>query len=112
MQYGLMGLAISVFYLLLLAISESTGFDIAYGISTAAVTGLILFYIKGFIREVKFVRMILCEQLVLSGFFYLLLSLEESAFLVGTIGLFIVLTAFMAVTRKFDWYNSTFKVQS
>ncbi len=112
LQYGLIGLSISVFYLLLLAISETVGFDIAYLISSLAVTGLIVFYVKGFLNQKKFVRMILTEQIVLNGFFYTLLSLEESAFLIGSLGLFIALTIFMMITRKFDWYSGSFKNQT
>lgn len=112
LQYGLIGLSISVFYLLLLAISETLGFDIAYLISSLAVTGLIVFYVRGFLNQKKFVRMILTEQIALSGFFYTLLSLEESAFLIGSIGLFIALTIFMTITRKFDWYYGSFKKQT
>lgn len=112
LQYGLIGLSISIFYLLLLALSESLGFDIAYLISSLAVTGLIVFYVHGFLRDKKFVRMILTEQLVLSGFFYVLLSLEERAFLIGSLGLFIALAIFMAITRRFDWYSGSFKSQN
>jgi inner membrane protein len=112
LQYGLIGLSISVFYLLLLAISESIGFDIAYLISSLAVTGLIVFYVRGFLNQKKFVRMILTEQLFLGIFFYILLSLEESAFLIGSLGLFIALSIFMTITRKFDWYSGSFKSQN
>ncbi|MCC2679083.1 MAG: Inner rane CreD family protein [Pseudobdellovibrio sp.] len=110
-QYGLIGISISVFYLLLLAISESTGFDIAYGISSVAVAGLIVFYAGGFLKQKKFVLMLLAEQLVLSGFFYLLLGLEEKAFLIGSIGLFAALAIFMSVTRRLDWYSGTFRLE-
>lgn len=112
LQYGLIGLSISVFYLLLLAISETIGFDIAYLISSLAVTGLIVFYVRGFLNQKKFVKMILIEQVVLSAFFYVLLSLEESAFLIGSLGLFIALAIFMTITRRFDWYSGSFKVQN
>lgn len=109
LQYGLIGLSISVFYLLLLAISETLGFDMAYVISSGAVTGLIIFYVRGFLSEKKFTRMILIEQIVLSAFFYVLLSLEEHALLIGSLGLFLALGLFMAITRKFDWYSGSFK---
>ncbi len=112
LQYGLIGLSISLFYLLLLAISESVGFEIAYLTSTALVTGLIVFYVHGFLNNPKFVKMVLCEQIVLSGFFYVLLSLEEKAFLIGSIGLFIALAIFMTVTRRFDWYAGSFKSET
>ncbi|RYZ83952.1 MAG: cell envelope integrity protein CreD, partial [Proteobacteria bacterium] len=105
-QYGLIGISISLFYLLLLAISEVIGFDAAYAIATGAVTTLIGFYVHGFIKDKVFIRTIIAEQVLLSGFFYLLLSLEESAFLVGTLGLFMALAAFMSLTRKFDWYSN------
>lgn len=111
LQYALIGLSIGIFYLLLLAFSETIGFDFAYIISSAMVTGLIVFYIRGFLNQKKFVSIILAEQLVLSTFFYTLLSLEETAFLIGTIGLFIALAAIMTITRKFDWYSGTFKNQ-
>lgn len=109
LQYGLIGLSISIFYLLLLAISESTGFDIAYLISSLAVTSLIVFYVRGFLNQKKFVWIILLEQVTLSGFFYVLLSLEEASLLVGSVGLFLALAAFMTITRKFDWYAGAFK---
>ncbi len=110
-QYGLIGISISVFYLLLLAISETTGFDVAYGISSVAVAGLIVFYAGGFLKQKKFVMMLLAEQLILSGFFYLLLGLEEKAFLIGSIGLFAALAIFMSVTRRLDWYSGTFRLE-
>jgi inner membrane protein involved in colicin E2 resistance len=53
--------------------------------------------------------MILIEQIVLNVFFYILLSLEESAFLIGSIGLFTALAIFMTITRRFDWYSGSFK---
>jgi len=110
-QYGLIGISISVFYLLLLAISENTGFDFAYAISSVAVAGLIVFYSGGFLKQKKFVLMLLVEQVVLSGFFYVLLGLEEKAFLIGSIGLFAALAIFMSVTRRLDWYSGTFRLE-
>lgn len=109
LQYVSIGLSISVFYLLLLAISEVAGFNVAYFSSSLAVTLLIGFYVRGFLNQGKFVKMVLVEQVVLSGFFYVLLSLEERAFLVGSLGLFIALAIFMTITRRFDWYSGSFK---
>lgn len=109
LQYGLIGLAISIFYLLLLALSEVIGFNGAYLTSSVAVISLIVFYVHGFLNQKKFVVMILGEQLVLSGFFYVLLCLEDLAFLIGTLGLFIALATCMIVTRKLNWYTGSFK---
>ncbi len=107
-QYGLIGLSISFFYLLLLAISESLGFNLSYFISSSAVVSLIIFYVRGFLNHKKLLRMILFEQISLSIFFYVLLTLEERALLIGAIGLFAVLAALMIITRHFDWYTGAF----
>lgn len=92
-QYALIGLTICVFYLLLLAISESIGFNAAYVISSLAVTGLIGYYVGGFLQHKKFVKLILGEQIILNVFFYVLLTLEETSLLIGSIGLFMALAA-------------------
>jgi len=112
MQYGLIGIALSLFYLLLLSISEVTGFDLAYLIATIATIGLIAFYMRGFIEKTSHVLLLAGEQLALSVFFYVLLSLEERALLAGSIGIFLVLVVLMTVTRKFDWYAEFAKHQS
>lgn len=106
LQYILIGSAICVFYLLLLAISEKTGFAVAYltaGIATAA---LVVAYVHGFIRQKKFVYLIGLEQVAMLGFFYVLLNLEDIALLVGSIAVFAVLATLMLLTRKIDWYSS------
>lgn len=112
LQYALIGLSISIFYLLLVAISEVLGFDVAYIISSVAVSALIVFYVNGFIKNQKFTMMILAEQIILNIFFYVLLALEERSFLLGTVGLFTALATFMIITRKIDWYSGSFKPQS
>ncbi len=112
LQYGLVGLAISMFYLLLLALSENIGFNWAYWTSAATVTGLNIFYILGFLKNSKFVKMILIEQVGLSLFFYVILTLEEKAFLVGTLGLFAALAFLMVSTRRFDWYAGSISAKN
>ncbi len=52
-QYGLMGLALSVFYLLLLALSEHIGFLGAYGVATAALCTLTGLYLAGALRSAR-----------------------------------------------------------
>ncbi len=107
-QYGLIGLSISFFYLLLLATSEILGFNLSYLSSSLVVVSLIIFYVRGFLNHKKLLRMILFEQVSLSIFFYVLLTLEERALLIGSIGLFAVLALLMIITRRFDWYTGAF----
>lgn len=103
-QYGLMGLALSVFYLLLLALAEHIGFLLAYLLATAALCILMSVYLAGGFRSAR-------AGLVSGGIFaatyallYLLVSSENYALLVGSVALFALLATTMFLTRKFDWY--------
>ena len=106
-QYGLMGLALSVFYLLLLALAEHVGFLLAYVLATAALCILMNVYLAGGFRSAR-------AGLVSGGIFaatygllYLLVSSENYALLVGSLALFTLLATTMFLTRKFDWYAQT-----
>ena len=103
-QYGLVGLSLCVFYLLLVSLSEQVGFATAYIAASAAVVGQIVLYCY---RAVGGLRgsAILGGLLALTyGALYQLLLLEDQALLVGAVGLFVALSAIMAVTRRIDWY--------
>ncbi len=52
-QYGLMGLALTVFYLLLLALAEHIGFLLAYVLATAALCILMSVYLAGGFRSAR-----------------------------------------------------------
>lgn len=104
-QYILIGSSIIVFYLLLLSISEQVGFNIAYIISSIAVIGLVLTYSRSFIKTWKN-SFLLSSILVFSfGFIYILMQLESLALLVGSIGIFCILSLLMYVTRNINWYE-------
>ena len=99
-HYLLVGLALVLFFSLLTALSEHTGFAIAYLTASVATIGLIAFFTKGVINDSLSV---LTLTGVLTGFYifiYILLSLNDFAFLVGNIGLFIILAATMGFSRK------------
>ena len=51
MQYLMVGLALALFYLLLLALSEHMSFDLAYGLSAGALVALITVYLTGVLRR-------------------------------------------------------------
>lgn len=103
-QYGLMGLALSVFYLLLLALAEHIGFLLAYVLATTALCVLMSIYLAGALGRAK-------AGLVSGGIFaatyallYLLVTAENYALLAGSLALFALLATTMFLTRKFDWY--------
>lgn len=104
-QYLLVGLALTVFYLLLLSLSEHLGFNAAYLISSVATIGLICGYSSTVLGIRRLVWQMLGMLVAIYGFIFVLLQLEDFALLAGSIGVFIALAAVMYSSRKVDWYN-------
>ncbi|OGD67633.1 hypothetical protein A2442_03615 [Candidatus Campbellbacteria bacterium RIFOXYC2_FULL_35_25] len=103
-QYILVGLALVLFYALLISTSEILGFNIAYGIAGTATIGLILLYSLTVLKEKKFVAIEGGVLIFLYAFIYILLQLEDYALLIGSVGLFLILATIMYLSRKVDWY--------
>ena len=103
-QYGLVGLALAIFFLLLVSLSEHIPFGAAYTISAAACVGLLGFYLSAVLRSVMrglgFAAML---SLLYAALYGVLVS-EDNALVLGAGLLFVVLATIMVVTRKVDWY--------
>ena len=106
-QYGLIGLVMVVFYVLLLSLSEHLGFDMAYFIAAGSVLGLLFFYIQAGLRSMKLASLLCFILAAVYGFIYVILQLANYSLVVGSIGLFVFLALIMILTRKVDWYNLT-----
>jgi inner membrane protein len=104
-QYLLVGLAIILFYTLLLSVSEHTAFGTAYLVASSAVLSLIAAYAKTILKSSAVAATVGGILAVLYGYLYILLQLEDFALLMGSIGLFVVLALVMFMTRKIDWYG-------
>lgn len=104
-QYGLVGLALAFFYLLLLSLSEHIGFGLAYIISSLACVSLIGFYVSHVLQSLYRGLGFTLGLTLLYGLLYGLLSAEDYALLMGSILLFAVLGVFMMLTRTVDWYS-------
>ena len=102
-QYFLIGLALTMFYTLLISITEHSSFLKAYLIAGSAVIGLITLYSKSVLKSNKLSLFISCSLLVLYGFIYVIIQLESYSLLVGSIGLFAILAAIMFASRKIEW---------
>ena len=104
-QYGLVGLAIALFFLLLLALSEHIDFGLAYLAAAVACITLIGYYLGhvlgGWARGAGFAAMLATLYAALYG----LLVSEDNAMVLGAGLLFAVLATVMVVTRKVDWYQ-------
>ncbi len=104
-QYLMIGLALIMFYTLLVSISEHSNFLKAYLIAGTSVIVLITLYSKSILKTLKFPLFIGLSLTALYTFIYVIIQLENYALLVGSIGLFIILSAVMYVSRKIDWNN-------
>jgi len=104
-QYLLVGLALAIFFLLLLSLSEHIAFGRAYLAAGTACIGLLGFYLSHVLRSrargLGFATMLATLYAALYG----LLVSEDNALVLGTGLLFLILAALMVVTRKVDWYR-------
>ncbi len=105
-QYLLVGFAVCLFYLLLLAISEHTSFFLAYLIACTGVIGMITLYTKSVVGNWRLTGVMFGTLVILYGFLYVLLQQEDYALLLGSIGLFITLGIVMYITRKIKWFGA------
>lgn len=104
-QYGLVGLALIIFFLLLVSLSEHIAFGLAYVSASVACIGLIGFYLAAVLRSAlrggAFAAML---GLLYAALYGLLIS-EDNALVLGAGLLFLILAALMIATRRVDWYR-------
>lgn len=105
-QYLLVGFAVCLFYVLLLAISEHLSFNWAYLIGCVTILTLIIFYTQSVFKNSRITLIFNGILALLYGFFYSLLQLEDYSLLLGSIGLLIILAVVMYLTRNIDWYRA------
>ena len=104
MQYLLVGLALAIFFLLLIAFSEHLPFAAAYGIAAAACIGLIAWYLAGAFGGWRRGLAFGSGLTGLYGVLYGVLLSEDNALLMGSLLLFLALGTVMLATRRLDWY--------
>jgi inner membrane protein len=99
----MIGIALIMFYTLLISITEHSSFSLAYGISGIAVIALITLYSVSILKNKKFPMFIATSLSVLYAFIFVIIQMEDYALLAGSIGLFFILAAVMYFSRKIDW---------
>lgn len=104
-QYGLVGLALALFYLLLLSLAEHLAFALAYLLAATACVLLIGFYVGHVLHSAWRGAGFGIALAVLYAMLYALLSAEDYALLMGSLLVFGLLASFMLLTRKLDWYG-------
>ena len=103
-QYGLVGLSIAVFFLLLLALSEKVAFWLAYACAAGASVLLLAVYFSAVLRGWRRGLSFAAYVALLYGALYGLLASESNALLLGALLVFGMLAALMLATRRVDWY--------
>lgn len=104
-QYILVGIALIVFYSLLLSISEYLKYNLAFIVSAISTLALIAGYVQAILKSGKLTLLISGILTVLYSFIFTIIQLQDYALLIGSIGIFIILGLVMYFSRKIDWYN-------
>ena len=99
-QYGVIGLAISLFYLTLLSLAEHAGFFKAYLSAAAIIITMISLYVQAALKSVGRTGIITLLLIGLYSLLYSLLRLEDYALLAGVGLLLAVLAVMMYLTRN------------
>ena len=102
-QYGLVGLALVVFFLLLLSLSEHIAFGLAYLAAASACISLISYYISHVLADRSRAFAFGAGLALMYATIYSILIAEGTALLMGSVLLFVMLALAMIVTRRLDW---------
>jgi inner membrane protein len=102
-QYGLIGLALSTFYLLLIALAEHLPFWLSYWLGAAALIALLGVYIAGALDSVRSGAIIAVIMGLVYGLLFTLVLSESYSLLMGALALFAVLSTVMIATRRLRW---------
>ncbi len=104
-QYAFVGIAMAIFYLLLLSLSEHVAFNTAYFISSFSCAAVLGVYISGVLGHIKHGLTFSGGIVILYSILFGLLVAEDFALLMGSIFVFFVLATVMVATRKVNWYQ-------
>ncbi|MDB4324470.1 cell envelope integrity protein CreD [Crocinitomicaceae bacterium] len=104
-QYILVGIALVLFYLLMLAFSEQMYFDLAYVLAATMTISLVLFYCKSILKSWALAGMTATILAILYSFIFIIIQMQDLALLFGSLGIFLILGVTMYFSRKIDWFS-------
>jgi len=105
-QYILVGVALIIYYTLLLSFSEHLGYNTAYIIASAATVILIGLYSSTFLRKQLAILVALLLSIFYTFIFVIILQ-QDYSLLLGSVGLFLIVGMLMYFSRKVNWYKET-----
>jgi inner membrane protein len=106
-QYILVGAALTIYYTLLLSISEQLGYNAAYIIASVATVVLISLYALTFLRTKRLAVVFTSLLSLFYGFIFVIILQQDFSLLIGSIGLFITVGVLMYFSRKVNWYDAS-----
>ena len=104
-QYTLVGLAQTIFYLLLLALSEKVGFDLAFLVASGMTVSLISAYAMSVFRSRLYGARAFVVLSAIYGLIYMLMRADDNALIAGAFASFAAIAFTMWMTRNIDWYG-------
>ena len=104
-QYILVGVALIIYYSLLLSLSEHLGYNVAYLISTVCTVTLVTLYSRTFLNSRPVVLTFSALMTVFYGFIFVIIQAEDFSLLIGSVGLFMIIAAIMYFSRNIKWYK-------
>jgi inner membrane protein len=105
-HYLQLALGLVLFFSLLNALSEQVGFNMAYCIASASTILLITIFLKALIRQIRPVLLLGGLLIFLYSFIFILLTLNDYAYLAGNIGLFVLLSVTMIFSTKLKLFKN------
>src|SRR5690606_28402935 len=102
----LIGVALIIYYTLLLSISEHAGYNVAYIIASVATVILVSLYASTFLRERRLVAVFAGLLVVFYTFIFVIILQQDFSLLIGSIGLFLIVGLVMYFSRGINWYGS------
>jgi len=104
-QYILIGVALIVYYTLLLSLSEHVGYNLAYAIASVATTLLVSIYASTFLKQKQITFLFSGLMTFFYVFIFVIIQAQDFSLLIGSIGLFMIISLLMYFSRNIKWYN-------
>ncbi|MEJ7643895.1 MAG: cell envelope integrity protein CreD [Chryseolinea sp.] len=104
-QYILIGAALTIYYILLLSLSEQLGYNLAYGIASVATVIMVSLYSISFLKWRKLVLLFSTVLVIFYAFIFVIILQQDLSLLLGSIGLFLIIGLLMYFSRRVNWYK-------
>jgi inner membrane protein len=104
-QYILIGVALIVYYTLLLSLSEHVGYNVAYAIASIATTALVSVYASTFLQRRQITLLFSGLMAFFYVFIFVIIQAQDFSLLIGSVGLFLIIGLLMYFSRNIKWYR-------